>query len=155
MFAKSIDYLKSELFNCVMFTIASHSPQLFSDKTPEVASGELVYASCLNSLEYRASRGKSRPMVILRRDGGQVRAVGLTTLSKFRDGTPRLPIPNPAAQGLRGPGYLWGERVTWIAVIDIENHLGWADLALVATIENYMRLTPSDRAALARYREKA
>ena len=117
----------------------------YVDDAPVLQPGEVVLADCRNSLENRSSTGKLRPMFVIRRDAGHIRAVGLTTNPRFSSGTPRLAIPNPIAQGLRGPSYLWGEYVTLISVLDVEKHLGWADAALLAVISEAVNLSDNDR----------
>lgn len=96
--------------------------------------GELVWVSIFNSLENRSATGKPRPAVLVERDGGQWQTMGLTTNATYRDGSPRIAIPNPAGVGLGGPGFLWGDRLTRAAVIDIGDHIGWADPALVDAV---------------------
>lgn len=96
--------------------------------------GELAWASVMNPFENRASVGKSRPVVLVERVDGHWRTMGLTTNSTYRDGTPRRPIPSVNAVGLSGPGFLWGEQLTNVSSLDIGDHIGWADEALVEAI---------------------
>lgn len=96
--------------------------------------GELVWVSIFNSLENRSAKGKTRPAILVDRDGGQWQTMGLTTNATYRDGSPRVAIPNFAVVGLQGPGYLWGDRLTLAAAIDIGDHIGWADGALVDAV---------------------
>lgn len=56
----------------------------------------------------------------------------------------------PTAVGLNGAGYLWGERLTRISVLDFRQHLGWADASLVATIILQARLGCDAAAELVR-----
>lgn len=86
-------------------------------------------------------------MVILWRDGGHIRAVGLATKPRFDDGTPRVPVPNPAAQGLYEPGYLWGDRVIRISPHDVVKHIGWADSAPLSAVQASVGLSKADRVA--------
>lgn len=60
--------------------------------------------------------------------------MGLTTNPCFRGGSPRPTIPNPSRIGLSKPGYLWGDRLTRVSAIDIGDHIGYADPALVELI---------------------
>lgn len=113
-------------------------------------AGELVLVNLLNGIENRGTHGKVRPAALVRRDGGQWKAMGLTTLSRYGDGTPRTPVPNPTAVGLRGPGYLWGCNLVSISVIDIGRHIGWADAALAEAIIALAKLTEPDAGALRR-----
>ena len=119
-----------------------------NDWTAVHEPGEIVLADCRNSLEDRNSTGKLRPMVVIRREEGHVRAVGLTTNPAFRNGVPRVAIPNPQAVGLYKPGFLWGDRVTRVHVLDVEKHIGWADEALVDAILASVDLCEDDRIAL-------
>ena len=120
----------------------------FTDRSPTLEPGEVVLADCRNSLEDRASRGKFRPMVVIRREDGHLRALGLTTNPAFLDGTPRVAIPNPTSVGLLKRGFLWGDRLTRIYVGDVEKHLGMADRALVEAIIGHVHLDEADRQAL-------
>jgi len=120
----------------------------YVDRSPVLKPKEVVLANCLNSLENRAATGKLRPMLVVRRDAGHIRAVGLTRGSRFSSGINRFAIPNPTAQGLSGPGNIWGDRVTMISVLDVERHLGWADAEFLAVIGEAVNLSNEDRAAL-------
>lgn len=60
--------------------------------------------------------------------------MGLTTLARFADGTPRRSVPNPAACGLGGGvSYVWG-RATWVCAQDIGDHIGYADEDLLRVL---------------------
>lgn len=96
--------------------------------------GELVWVSIFNSLENRSATGKFRPALLVDRDGGLWQTMGLTTNATYRDGSARVCIPNPTLVGLRGPGFLWGDRRTPVAAIDLGDHIGWADAALVEAV---------------------
>lgn len=77
---------------------------------------------------------KQRPVVLLRPAGRDWWTVmGLTTLPTYGDGTPRIPITDPYAAGLSGPGYLWG-RPTDIPADQITNHIGWCHDSLITAI---------------------
>jgi hypothetical protein len=110
--------------------------------------GEVVWANCGHPLEDGISTGKWRPMVLVRRSGGHWVAVGLTTNPRFMDGQARTPIPNPRWAGLSGPGYIWGENLTRISVLDIGDHIGWAHPQLIEAIHHHVRLNDADRHAL-------
>ena len=111
--------------------------------------GEVVWVRCGNPLEDVNSEGKWRPMVLVRRVGGNWVAVGLTSQSRYADGTARVPVVEPRWAGLRqGPSYLWGQDLTRIAVLDVGNHIGWAHPGLVMQIEEVVRLNAADRASL-------
>jgi hypothetical protein len=96
--------------------------------------GNVVLASVFNSLESRSSLGKLRPVVLVEEDGGHWRVAGLTTNPNRQDGAPRVAIPNPLAVGLRGPGYLWGNRLHNVSKIDLDRKIGQADAALARAI---------------------
>lgn len=76
--------------------------------------------------------------------------MGLTTNPRFRSGASRTEIPNPASVGLRGSGYLWGNRLTAISVMDVDRHLGWVDADLAAAIIVNTELATAEAAALIR-----
>ena len=109
--------------------------------------GELVWVRIFNSLENRSAKGKARPALLIDRDGGHWRTMGLTTNGTYRDGSPRVSIPNASQVGLRGPGFLWGDRFTSVAAIDVGDHIGWADAALVEAVIALAALDgdPADR----------
>jgi hypothetical protein len=112
--------------------------------------GEIVWANCGHPLEDNSSAGKWRPMVLVRRTDAHWAAVGLTTNPRFGDGSGRPPVPNPRWAGLRGAGYLWGENLTRISILDIGDHIGWAHPQLIELIEQHVRLNDADREALHR-----
>ncbi len=107
-------------------------------------AGELVWARILNSLENRASEGKGRPVVLIRRVGGKWLAMGLTTNRRYRDGAPRVAIPNHEKVGLADPGFLWADHLTPVAVIDLGNHIGWIDHDLAETVIQAASLNDED-----------
>jgi hypothetical protein len=112
-----------------------------SSELEEVSGvGELVWADVRNPLENRASTGKMRPVVLVQREGGHYRTMGLTTQRTYGDGTPRVAIPNPRRVGLRGPGFLWGDKLTNVSVLDIGDHIGWSDAELAEAIITLARL---------------
>lgn len=110
--------------------------------------GELVWASVLNPFENRRSRGKARPAVLVRRERSQWLIIGLTTNPRFRDGSPRTPIPNPQVVGLPKPGFLWGDNLTRIGVLDVRDHIGWVDDDLAELIAIKAGLSDTDAAAV-------
>ena len=103
-------------------------------------SGEVVWVSIFNSIENSAAKGKPRPAVLLYRRDGHWMTMGLTTNPRFRDGTPRVAIPAPERVGLKGTGYLWGDRATRVSALDIGDHIGWADAALAERIIAHAQL---------------
>jgi hypothetical protein len=112
------------------------------------APGQVVMVCLANALERPGARGKWRPAVLIRRDGGSWAVMGLTTSSRYRDGNPRTPIPNPAAVGLRGPGYIWGCRTARISVLDLGRQIGWVDLEFAEEVVSMAHLVGDDASAL-------
>ena len=102
--------------------------------------GEVVWATVFNPFENDSSKGKQRPAVLIYRVGGHWKIMGLTSKPHFHDGRSRIPVPNPQAVGLPGPGHLWGNRTTQISAMDVGDHLGWADLNLAGLIIGYAGL---------------
>lgn len=96
--------------------------------------GDVVLAKVMNPLENANNTGKFRPVVLIQRVGGHWRVMGLTTNDAFADGRKRTPVPNWQAVGLHGPGYLWGDRLTNVSVLDVGRRVGEADLELAVTI---------------------
>jgi hypothetical protein len=76
--------------------------------------------------------------------------MGLTIKTRYASGRPRTPVPNPLSVGLAECGYLWGDRLTGISVMDVDRHLGWVDAELAATVIVQARLGANDTAALIR-----
>lgn len=115
---------------------------------PDGRPGEVVVATVSNPIQNRASKGKRRPVVIVCRDGARFGVMGLTTLASYANGRPRTAVPNPTAVGLDGPGYLWGQRITWVCVLDVHTHIGWVDEALATLIARQAALGQADARAL-------
>lgn len=111
--------------------------------TTPYAPGAVVLARVMNPLQHAASRGKVRPVCLVRRDGGRWQVVGLTSRRTYATGCPRTPVPNPALVGLRGPGFLWG-RATWISALDLYEQIGWVDPQLASLMTLVGGLTPDD-----------
>jgi hypothetical protein len=124
-------------------------PQAVSLTVPDQRPGEVVWVKCRNPLEDPDSEGKWRPMVLVRRVGAHWMAAGLTSGSRYADGTPRVAVIQPNWAGLRGMhSYLWGENLTKVSTLDVGNHIGWAHPELVRQIEKNCRLNDADRVAL-------
>lgn len=117
-------------------------------ETDPYCVGNVVLASVFNSLENRNSRGKIRPVVLIEEDGGHWLVVGLTTSPRRQNGEPRVAIPNPFAVGLRGPGYLWGNRLHNVSKIDLDRTIGHADAALALLIADTHVMSETTRARL-------
>jgi len=96
--------------------------------------GEIVTARVANPLENQATKGKVRPVILVRREGARWLVMGLTTRPRFANGTPRTRVPNPKRCGLGDePSFIWG-RATWICALDVGDHIGNADDDLRALI---------------------
>jgi hypothetical protein len=111
-------------------------------------TGDVVIINLLNALENRRTSGKRRPAVLIRRENGHWATMGLTTNSRYQDGTARIPIPDPQAMGLRSSGWLWGDRLANISVLDIETRIGQVDEAMAEAIVELARLHDDDARAL-------
>jgi hypothetical protein len=111
-------------------------------------TGDVVLVSLLNALENPRATGKLRPAVLIRRDGGQWLVAGLTTNPRYSDGSPRVPVPDPAAIGLHRQGWLWGPRPAHIATVDVHTTVGRVDLAMAEAVIALSRLGADDAAAL-------
>lgn len=111
-------------------------------------AGNVVLASVFNPLQNRNSQGKVRPVVLVEEDRGHWRVAGLTTSPRRQNGEPRVAIPNPFAVGLRGPGYLWGNRLHNVSKIDLDRTVGHADAALALRIADTHVMSQATRARL-------
>jgi len=114
----------------------------------DFAAGDLVVARVLNSLENRDSRGKARPVVLVEEVDGHWRVAGLTTNPRRRDGSLRLRVPNPILVGLRGPGFLWGNRLHSVCKLDLDFRIGVADQQLARLIVSSHPMSSSARLGL-------
>ncbi|MFN8232213.1 MAG: hypothetical protein U0V56_01600 [Actinomycetota bacterium] len=47
--------------------------------------------------------------------------------------------------GLRQPGWIWSDKLAWASGLDVEDHIGWVDQALVFEVA---RLVGLDGASL-------
>lgn len=108
--------------------------------------GEIVTARVGNPLENARCSGKARPVILVRREGCNWRVMGLTSKSIYRDGTPRSPVPNPAAVGLSNnrASYLWADHLTRVSVLDIDKHIGWVDGDLAVMVAELADLPRCD-----------
>ena len=112
--------------------------------------GEIATAAIGNPLENPNCRGKARPVVLVRREGALWHVMGLTTRPQYADGSPRTAVPNPSAVGLHSRGFLWGDRLTRVSVLDVDRHIGWVDHELAQLIAAQVSLGPSDTTSLMR-----
>lgn len=106
--------------------------------------GEVVTASVMNPHENRASRGKPRPVIIVREVGGQFDVMGLTTNATYSTGIERTPVPDPGALGLGPPSFFWGNKLTRVSRMDIGDHIGWIDAASIEAIRALGIRLPQD-----------
>lgn len=118
-------------------------------------AGDLVIADVRNPFENPHSKGKLRPFVLVYRVDGHWCGMGLTTNPRHHSGAPRVAVPQPAAVGLRRDGFLWGDRLTSVSVLDIGHVIGRVDLPLVDAVSSLAglegeTLTQLRRAALER-----
>jgi hypothetical protein len=102
--------------------------------------GMVVLAWVRNPFENPLSTGKIRPVVLVEREGGHWRVMGLTTKSRYRSGQKRVAVPAPTQVGLNGPGYLWGDGLTPVCALDLERPIGWCDLLLAEAIADLAHL---------------
>lgn len=112
--------------------------------------GDLAIARVYNPLESARSTGKARPIVLVEEEGGHWSFAGLTTKAHRSDGSPRQAVPNPLAIGLRGPGYLWGNRLHNVCKLDIGSWIGEADLDLARLVVDTHPMSSAAREALLR-----
>lgn len=114
-----------------------------------ITPGDVRIARVRNPLEDPASVGKDRPVVVVELTQRGVLVVGLTTQPLYKTtGQPRIGVPDWCAVGLRGPGFLWGSRLTMIDSPDLYKRVGRADLSLVRCIEKNVYLTTRQKQAL-------
>ena len=105
--------------------------------------GDVVLASISNTSEDRKARGKVRPVILINLRDGQWRVIGLTTKSTYVSGDARSAIPDPAAIGLSGPGYLWSPRLACISTLDVGRIIGHVDSYTVDLLRGVITL-PAD-----------
>jgi hypothetical protein len=74
--------------------------------------------------------------------------MGLTTRSHYVTGAPRVAIPDPEAAGLRGPGFLWGDRLTNVSALDIHRVIGRVTSPLAEAVIDLASLSDVDSEAL-------
>lgn len=106
--------------------------------------GDIVLAGVMNPLQNPSTRGKFRPVVLVYREHGHWSVMGLTTLSAYADGAARTAVPDSTSVGLRGPGYLWGDRLTNVSVLDLDRRIGGVDSPLAEAIIESAKLSADD-----------
>lgn len=114
-----------------MAIVRQHHPRDGARRPAELVPGELVWASIVNGIENPHARGKLKPIILIEPDGWAWKSIGLTTRPRHRDGKPRTAIPNARAVGPQQPGWLWSGNLCTTSGIDIGDHIGWIDQALV------------------------
>jgi hypothetical protein len=99
--------------------------------SPEVhhKQGEIVRARI-----FAAGKQRFETVVIVEDHPGQHSVIGLTGLSTYGSGEPRLPIPNFAACGFDRQVFIYAPRLIFVAHFDDQVHQGWADPALMNLI---------------------
>jgi hypothetical protein len=111
-------------------------------------AGDVVLADVRNPIENCNSKGKVRPFLLVGRTDGHWRGMGLTTRSHYVTGAPRVAIPDPEAAGLRGPGFLWGDRLTNVSALDIHRVIGRVTSPLAEAVIDLASLSDVDSEAL-------
>lgn len=113
--------------------------------------GEVVTASVMNPHENRCSRGKPRPVILVREVEGHFEVMGLTTSPSYATGVDRTPVPDPEALGLGPPSYFWGNKLTRVSRMDIGDHIEWIDTASIKAMSVLgIRLSKAEWDELAR-----
>lgn len=129
--------------------------------------GEICWVGVRNPIEdadHAVGDAKFRPAILLRPEGQSWVVIGTTSRQTFASGAERERIPSelwerahPALP--QRPGYLWGDKATWVRSDDIGDHIGWAPPLLralaVRTLRNlspqqrndFLRLRPDERQA--------
>jgi hypothetical protein len=109
----------------------------------EHAVGEVVVGALRNFYNDSSLDKKARPVIILSPGGCQHTVAPLTTQAIYKStGVRRKKIPNPAACGLSGDGYLWSAVPRPLDRIDLRQHIGWVDHAMVMLLAETMSLSP-------------
>lgn len=131
-----------------MATYSLPVPRVYDDGN--YRTGDIVVADVRNPIENHASKGKPRPFVLVCRIDGHWRGMGLTTNPKYSNGTPRTAVPDPGAAGLTGPGFLWGNQLTNVSVLDLHRIIGIVEPRLAEAVIRLAALDGADAAALRR-----
>lgn len=105
--------------NIHMYRITNHQNSTTAPRT-----GSIAWCNVMNPHENPNSTGKIRPVLLVSRVGGHWLGMGLTTKPAYRNGKPRMAVPNPRSMGLHKPGFLWGRRLTRISAIDVHDVIG-------------------------------
>jgi len=111
-------------------------------------AGDVVLADVRNPIENLNSKGKTRPFVLVCRIDGHWSGMGLTTRSHYATGVARVAIPDPEAAGLRGPGFLWGDRLTNVSALDVHRVIGCVTQPLAEAVIDLAGLSDADSEAL-------
>lgn len=93
----------------------------------ELEHGEIAWARIINGNARLGEVGKTCPAILVEARGAEWSILGLTTRSHYRNGSPRVAVPDPGAVGSDGPSWLWSERLCRISAIDVGDHIAWID----------------------------
>lgn len=114
-------------------------------------TGAIAWALVRNPIEDPGSKGKSRPTVLIRREGSVWLVAGLTKQSHYKTtGEPRIPVAHWAEVGLQIPSYLWSTHLVRVSVLEVFDVMGFADASLAARISFSAQLSVEDDLALQR-----
>lgn len=122
------------------------APRFYADGN--LQTGDIVVADVRNPIENPGSRGKRRPFLLVRRVDGHWQGMGFTTRPSYASGAPRVAIPDPKTVGLTSSGFLWGDRLTSVSVLDIHQVIGQVNPSLAEAVIGLARLSCADAAAL-------
>jgi len=98
------------------------------------APGEIIWARVFHHVNNPADLGRIRPAILIEPEGSFWQAVSLTSNPRYRDGNPRLAVPDARAVGLRSPGWLWSRNLGLVSDLDIQEHIGWVDHGLAEAV---------------------
>lgn len=72
-------------------------------------------------------------------------------LTRLNNARGPKPCPNPIAVGLPKPGYVWSPFPVSVSILDVEDHIGWADFDLIELVFNVSRIPIHHRLQLRHY----
>lgn len=102
--------------------------------------GELCWANVVNGLENRRAEGKERPALVIDGSVGHLVVAGFTSRAVARCGWRRPEVPSLRPLGLARTGYLWSNRTAIVSRIDLGEHIGWADSALIELVLTHVTM---------------
>ena len=98
--------------------------------------GEICWVAVRNLRENPAhaaehGAGKERPGILVAPSRDRWLVIGTTTNATFIDGAPRTRIPAEHWEAVhralgRRAGFLWGNRVQFVPITDVGDHIGFA-----------------------------